>query len=102
VLVRTDIPHADQVVQACHACVEAGVRFQHPGNCRMALLCVRDEEALIRARERAENAGIKMQTFFEPDPVDGEDHPMGFTAVCSEPVAGDQRKVFRKYALWKG
>jgi hypothetical protein len=89
------------MVQIGHACIEAGARFTPPEHCHMALLAVKDEDALLKAKERVESMGIQMQMFWEPDPIDGQEGPMGFTAACSEPICGDQRRAFKKYNLWK-
>lgn len=93
-LVRTDIPLADQIVQVGHACLEAGGAFAPPPGCHLVVLQVGSEPQLWRMVERAEIAGIPMKVFFEPD--DG----MRYTAACSAPVGGAQRRIFRHLPLW--
>ena len=92
---RTDLPLAGQLVQVGHACLEAGWRFAQPDSpCRLVVLAVSNEPALLAAVARAEARGIRCWVFYEPDGVPG------YTAACSEPVAGDARRVFGRYPLW--
>jgi hypothetical protein len=95
VLVRTDIPLADQVVQVGHACLEAGYRFKQPEvPCNLVVLKVSSEECLRFAIEEIELAGIRCAIFCEPD------ENMGYTAACTEPVTNFQRRLFRRFPLW--
>lgn len=95
VLVRNDLPLADQLVQVGYACLEAGSRFQ-PAPCSSNLIALRvdGEVPLLASVEKIEAAGIRCIIFHEPD------HGMGYTAACSEPVSGSQRRVFRTFPLW--
>jgi hypothetical protein len=93
--VRADIPLADQVVQVGDACLEAGRCFVQPAEpCNLVVLSVASLAHLHDAIARAEHAGIRCVVFHEPD--DG----MGDTAACTEPITGDARRVFRRFALW--
>jgi hypothetical protein len=58
-------------------------------------LSVPDEERLISAYEKITSRGIKAILFREPD-RDNE-----ATALCTEPVYGNVRKIFSKYPLWR-
>lgn len=92
VFVRTDLPLADQLVQVGHACHEAGSRFERTAEpCHLVALAVRDADALLQA---VEATGVRFAVFWEPDDA------MGYTAACSEPLYGDQRRPFRRYRLW--
>ena len=93
-LVRADLPVADQIVQAGHACLEAGRRFQPEENCHLVVLRVPDEIELRLAVQQAEAVGIHFASFFEPD------DDLGLTAACTAPLASQQRRFFRRYALW--
>ncbi len=93
-LVRTDIPLADQLVQACHASIEAGARFHHPTGCHLVLLSVPDERALHEALTGLDWHGICYSLFYEPD--DG----IGYSAACTQPVGKHHRRLFRRYNLW--
>jgi hypothetical protein len=93
--VRNDLPHPHQVVQACHACIEATRAFlpsdhEHP----FLVICgVRDERRLGHCRDRLDRAGIRYRAFFEPD--------LGnqLTALASEPLRGARRDFFRHCPL---
>ncbi|HEV3118357.1 MAG TPA: hypothetical protein VGY58_15010 [Gemmataceae bacterium] len=87
--------HPQQVVQACHASLEAARTFlplscEHP----FVVVCgIRDEPRLFRCIERLEKAGVRYRAFFEPDLGDQ------LTAVATEPVHGSKRSMFRNYQL---
>jgi hypothetical protein len=96
VLVRADIPLADQMVQVGHACLEGGRRFAQPAEpCNLVLLSVPSERHLRDAVVRAELAGIRCVAFNEPD------DDLGDTAACTEPVSARGRRVFRRFPLWR-
>ena len=67
----------------------------------MAVLAVKNEEALMQAVDHAESNGVKMAVFNEPDPTEEGGPPMGYTAAASEPIQGSMRRIFRKWGLWK-
>jgi hypothetical protein len=95
VLVRTDIPLADQIVQVGHACLEAGWQFAPPAvPCHLVVLAVLSEAHLHAAIAAAALAGIRCVVFHEPD------DELGATAACSEPITGVARRVFRRLPLW--
>lgn len=93
VLVRKDIPIADQIVQVGHACLEAGRKFPYFDDTHMAVLEVADRERLIQALERLDLIGVRYALFDEPD------DNMGFTAACTESTP--PRPELRRYQLWK-
>ena len=94
-LVRKDLAHPHQVVQACHASLEAARSFlsphqEHP----YVIVCgLPDEFALVRSHERLSQSGIRCSAFHEPD-LDGQ-----LTAIATEPVFRKQRRLFRNYRL---
>lgn len=95
-LVRTDIPLADQIVQVGHVCLEAGHKFDQPEKpCHLVLLAVPSEAHLCSAVAWAEAAGIRCEAFHEPD------DEMGYTAACSEPLEAQCRLLFRRFPLWQ-
>jgi hypothetical protein len=95
VLVRTDIPLVDQVVQVGHVCFEAGKRFdQVETPCHLVLLGVPSERHLHAIVSDCAAVGVRSVVFWEPD--DG----MGYTAACTEPVTAVQRRLFRRLPLW--
>lgn len=86
------------MVQACHASLEAARAFlpspyEHP----FVIVCgVRDERRLGQCLRRLEAAGIRFRAFFEPD-LGGQ-----LTAAATEPVRGNQRRLFRRFQLLSG
>jgi hypothetical protein len=61
----------------------------------LIVLTVKSEEGLLRAKQYLDCNNITNYMFFEPD------YEMGYTAICSEPVYGEDRKLFKKFKLWK-
>lgn len=96
VLVRTDIPLADQIVQVGHACLEAGFKFERPERTpNLVLLAMKNESELKRFASFLEYNHIRFEMFFEPD------DEMGFTALATEPIYNEQRSHFAKLELWR-
>lgn len=81
-------------MQAAHAAHEAGAAWGVPPHCHLVVLAVTDEAALEKAAERLERHGIRFRLFWEPDDA------MGHTALCTEPIVGNQRRALRPYPLW--
>ena len=93
---RADIPIAAQIVQFGHACLEAGHRFRQPEtSCNLVVLSVPSEKHLHAAVARIECIGLRCEIFYEPD------NELGYTAVCTEPVSGPARRIFRRFQLWQ-
>ncbi|MBN6739152.1 hypothetical protein JKG47_01065 [Acidithiobacillus sp. MC6.1] len=101
VLIRTDIPVAYQVTQACHAALEVGFDHSRPQGppVHLVTLAVENGDALQAAQDRLDCAGIGHHLFYEPDEHDGA--VMGHTALASAPVSGTHRKLFSRYPLWR-
>jgi hypothetical protein len=95
VLLRRDLAHPQQVVQACHAAIEAARTFlspsdQHPS----VIVCgVRDERQLWGCLDRLRAAGIHCCAVREPDLHDQ------LTAVATEPLCGPRRDVLKHCQL---
>lgn len=94
-LVRKDIPIADQLVQTGHACLEAGYAFPTKTKCNLVLLELEDLDHLQNTVELLQKKNIQFITFTEPD------DNMGLTAICTEPIFGNRRKVLQKFKLWE-
>lgn len=95
-LVRTDIPVADQSVQVAHVCLEAGYRFGRPTETLpLVLLAVPSEAYLRDAVAWIEASGAHCVIFVEPDDA------LGCTAVCTEPLGPSYRRILRKLPLWQ-
>ena len=93
--VRKDLTHPQQVVQACHAVIEAVQSTppetdEHPN---VIVCAVRDERRLISLAGRLARDGIAFQVFSEPD-MGGQ-----ATALATETVRGDRRRAFRNLRL---
>jgi len=97
VFVRKDLPLTDQVVQAAHAALEAGIVFgavsKEPSS--LIMLTVPDAESLHRAKAHCEYCGIRSEMFFEPD------WNYGHTAFATEPLIQSERHFLKGFPLWK-
>lgn len=98
IFVRNDIPYADIIVQASHACLEMGLGLPNPNKPKatasIVLLKARDEEHLLEIKQYIEMHEINSTIFFEPD------EGMGYTAIATEPIY-DRRGIFKKFRLWE-
>ncbi len=96
-IVRTDLPVEHQLVQACHAAYEAGLRLAQPTKeTDYSVICAVSSEQELRAvHARLEAQGIPTVLFTESDMDDQA------TAIGSAPVSGDQRRAFQDLPLWK-
>ncbi len=97
-IVRTDLPIEQQLVQACHAAYETGRRRNAPfptSDPDYSVICAVDgEEELQRTYEDLRAQGIPAVLFREAN-LDGQ-----ATALAAAPVVGRQRKAFSKFRLW--
>lgn len=89
VAVRSDIPAADQLVQACHAAQASGAEFGCPESCHLVAVHVGGLDGLRDFCERAGASGVRYCLFHESD------DNMGYTAACTEPISGPARRHFR-------
>jgi hypothetical protein len=97
VLIREDIPLEQKLVQASHAALEAGFRFEKPAQtASVILLTVPDRKALEAAAMRLQDYGIDHYLFHEPD------FEMGHSALATRPILlSKERHRMRKYPLFK-
>lgn len=96
-ITRRDLPLEQRCVQSCHALIEATSQFnylkeEHP---HLVLCEVRNENKLIAACSKLEKANIKFKIFREPD------RNNEITALATEPICGEERKVFKDFQLLK-
>ncbi len=98
---RTDIPLADQMVQVGHVCQVAGTQFEIPEHCNLVLLGIDSEVKLNEIKELLLDNTVEYVSFYEPDSVVEGGNPMGETALCTQPISGSKRSLFRKFDLWK-
>ena len=86
---------AQQIVQASHAALEAGFKFNKPEKTsNIVLFGVKNQQALIEASEYLTLHGIDYEMFYEPDIT-------GFTAIATEPLFGDERTPLKRFKLLK-
>lgn len=99
VLVRKDLPLAQQLVQAAHATYEAGAHYESfpsLSNHNYLILCEAPDEAFIwKAEHWLKRYGVACTVFREPD-RDNE-----ATALCTEPVSRNKRRIFSRWKLWE-
>lgn len=100
-IVRTDLPLADQILQAAHAAQEAGARWGVPPRCHLVLLAVQDGQALREVEAACRMRNVAALAFEEPDPASGRHEPMGKTALCTAPLPSAARRLFRRLAAWR-
>lgn len=92
VFVRTDLPVAQQIVQSAHACHEAGNKFGEHSH--VVLFECPSEHKLVQISATLTDQQIPHTLFHEPD------DDVGYTAICTTPLVGEQRKVMRKYRMY--
>ena len=97
VFVRRDLSPSIQAVQACHACIESARKFLSPDDVHphLILLEIHSEQALAAVCARLERHGLQFSPFYEPDLGDE------LTAVATEVVRGEKRKLMRRYQCLK-
>lgn len=102
-LVRTDLPLAQQLCQAVHAAHEAGIRHGNPEVVSSVVVCaVPNERALLEARERLDHRGIQSYLFREDgDTITPPTEYDQATALATEPLEHQRRKILSNYPLWK-
>jgi hypothetical protein len=90
--VRQDLSQPQQVVQACHAAIEAArllpQQLAHP---HLVVIGIPDERQLCRCLEHLRRVGIAHRPFHEPD------RGNELTALATEPVFGQRRRLLRRY-----
>jgi hypothetical protein len=59
------------------------------------LFAVKDEVELEKIADYLDRNDVSHERFFEPN------YDMGHTAICTEPIYNEQRKLFKKFKLWK-
>jgi hypothetical protein len=95
VLVRTDQSYGQIVVQAAHAVAEATRRFlpdevEHP---HLVVCAAKSIDEILAEKAYMDEVGVKSTMFYE------EDIGNLPTAVASEPIFGERRKLFKHWRL---
>lgn len=92
--IRTDIPIAQQIVQAAHSAYESGRGSPEVGYPRMVLIAIKDKEELQKALDHAK-LHVECFPFYE------QDLDYGLTSFTTRPVNFDERAFFKIYKLWR-
>ena len=96
IVTRRDLTIPQQLVQSCHAVLEISRNFskdfEHP---HLILCTVKNERDLYKFISRLEANHISFATFHEPAIGNS------LTAIATECVCGDKRKVFSNLRLMK-
>ena len=95
VIVRQDLTPPQQAVQGIHAAFSVARQFSVPPHEYVVLCAVRNEQQLLRWQAKITQAGIAVCAFREPD-LDNT-----LTAIATEPVCGEDRRLFRQLQLVK-
>jgi len=83
-------------VQSCHACIESTKSFPNPEeHPHLVVIGIPNEAKLYKAAQRLDQSGIRYKIFFESDRNDEA------TAMATEVVHGEARRLFKNYQLLK-
>jgi hypothetical protein len=98
------LPIEQQIVQAAHATLEAGLKagassLTFKETTSLILLEASNEEKLLQAHEHIINLGIDCALFYEPD--DNLGYTPSYTSFSTVPITAEHRHHFKKYRLFK-
>jgi hypothetical protein len=93
---RTDLSLGQQIVQASHAALEAGLRDKNSYNQTTSIILfqIPNEEELKKELQYITSLGIPCASFYEPY------NDTGITSFATLPITEDKRHLFKKYTLW--
>lgn len=96
VLVRTDMELPNIIVQSAHAAYESGLAYKnHADRTSIIILQVNDELRLREAYNELQSDGVQC-TIYKENTLG-----LGYTAIGTEALTADQRKLLKKYKLLK-
>lgn len=97
-LVCGDLSLPQQMCQAVHAAHESGIHLADKANpiSSVVICSVPTEDALLKAEYALNQRGVRSVIFKEPDLGNRA------TALATEPINGEFRKLLSRYPLWKG
>jgi len=95
IIVRKDIKKEFQLVQACHAALEAGFAFSVSEKQHLVVLEVANEWELDEVSECLNNENIKFKKFYESW------GKIGNTALATEPIEKQSEGILRSLPLYK-
>ena len=94
IVVRTDIKKEYQLVQSCHAALEAGFTFDRPDDItHLVVLQVANEQELEEVALQLYNENIPYEEFFESW------GKLGVTALATKPITKQEAGVLSKLHL---
>lgn len=96
ILTRKDLSIPQIAVQSCHAAIECAKKYPTEHHPSVIICTVKHEQELIKQMAYLQNNNIAFLEFREPD------RNNELTSICSEPIYGDDRKIFSKFQLFKG
>ena len=98
VFIRTDLPIAQQTVQAVHAAYEAGIKFgiKKDGIDSVVICQVKSEQELELISTKLDYKETPFVEFYEPD-IGNQ-----LTSIATGALQNGQRKHLSKYKLWGG
>ena len=87
------MPLPQQIVQSCHAVLEAGKsllpsNYLHP---HLVVIGIPDERQLFQCLDRMRRLNVPFRAFHEPD------RQNELTAIATGPIVGEQRQIFRRF-----
>lgn len=97
VAIRRDLSIPQQVVQSCHAAIEASKPYhefsnEHPS---VVVIGIKSEPMLEKFREWVDLNDLQYKEFREPDKNNE------LTSIAVFPVGEDKKHIFRKFQLLK-
>lgn len=96
VIVRTDMELPNIIVQSAHAAYESGLAYKnHADRTSIIILQVKDELRLREAYKALQRDDVQC-TMYKENTLG-----LGYTAIGTEALTSDQRKLLKKYKLLK-
>jgi len=94
IVIRTDIKKEFQLVQGCHAALEAGFMFDRPDDIvHLVVLQVANEKELKEVSLQLYNEGTPYVDFFESW------GNLGITALATKPITKQKEGILSKLSL---
>lgn len=95
VFIRKDLSYAQQIVQASHATLEAGFKFDQPAEIsRIVLFPLNNEKDLFNKAKHLRENGIEHVMFYEPDIEQ-------YTAISTKAIFGEERESLADFSTYR-
>lgn len=95
-VLRSDLPIEQQIVQAAHSAHQAGRLYPAPIDTHLILLEAKHESQLQKISNDLTDLNIQHHMFHEPD------YDTGYTSITTEPITDRAlRKYFSRYSLYR-